>query len=162
MVIGNIAGEKPSDVEYPAVIGRALTYLRETDFTKVADGRYELDGDRMYADVQRYMTVPDEELRPEAHRRYLDIQFIAEGEEYIGWCAFSPAMKPTAPYDEEKDIMFFERLEPESCFALTKGSFAILTPKDIHRPRGMIGDRPSRVTKVVVKIALALLRENEK
>ena len=162
MVIGNIEGEKAADVEYPPVIRRALAYLRETDFTKVEDGRYELEGGCMYADVHRYMTKPVEELRPEAHRRFADVQFVAEGEEYIGWCPFSPAMKATAPYDEEKDIIFFEKLEPESCFALTKGSFAILMPKDIHRPCGTIGDRPSHVTKVVVKIAMELLRENEK
>ena len=161
MVIGNIAGDKPADVEYPSAIGRALAYLRETDFTKVEEGRYELEEGLMYADVHRYMTKPAEELRPEAHRRYADVQFVAEGEEYIGWCPFSPAMKATAPYDEEKDIVFFEKLEPESSFALTKGSFAILMPKDIHRPCGMIGERPSHVTKVVVKIELALLRENE-
>ena len=162
MVIGNIAGEKPAGVEFPAVIGRALAYLRETDFTKVEDGRYALDGDRMYVDVRRYMTKPVKELRPEAHRRYADVQFVAEGEECIGWCPFSPIMKVTEPYDEEKDIVFFEKLEPESIFTLTKGSFAVLTPKDIHRPCGMIGEQPSRVTKVVVKIAIALLRENGK
>ena len=73
--------------------------------------------------------------------------------------AFTPALKESAPYDEEKDIVFYERLEPESDFVLSEGCFAVLTPKDIHCPCVAIDEKPSPVLKVVVKIAVDLLEE---
>ena len=160
MIIGNIKDEDTEGIVFSAAMERALSYLRDTDFSKVADGRYEIDGDRIYATVSRYRTKPEAECRPESHRRYADVQFVADGQEFIGWCAFTPALKEAVPYDEEKDITFYEKLEPESYFVLSDGCFAILLPKDIHRPCVAIDDEPSPVLKVVVKIAVELLEED--
>ena len=159
MIIGSIRDEDTAGVAFSSAMERALAYLRETDFSKMADGRYDIDGDRIYAKVQRYVTKPAAECRPESHRRYADVQFVAEGQEFIGWCAFSPELKIAEPYDEEKDVAFYEKLEPESNFVLADGCFAVLLPKDIHRPCCAI-DEPSPVLKVVVKIALELFEED--
>ncbi len=161
MIIGSIDSENGAGVTVPPVVDRALSYLRKTDFSKMKDGRYEIDGDRMYATVQRYQTKPGKDCRPESHRRYVDVQFVAEGQEFIGWCAFTPELKVAEPYNEEKDITFYEKLEPESNFVLSEGCFAVLMPKDIHRPCCAI-DGPAPVLKVVVKIAVELLEENLK
>ena len=161
MIIGNIHDEDAAGVFFSPAMKRALAYLRETDFSKMKDGRYEIDGDRIYATVQRYDSKPERECRPESHRRYADVQFVAEGQEFIGWCAFTPALKISAPYDEKKDVAFYEKLEPESNFVLSEGSFAVLTPKDIHRPCCAI-EKPEPVLKVVVKIAVELLEEDLK
>ena len=159
MIIGNIYDEGEAGVFFSSAMKRALSYLRETDFSKMEDGRYEIDGDRIYATVQRYETKPEKECRPESHRRYADVQFVAEGQEFIGWCAFTPELKIAEPYNEEKDITFYEKLVPESNFVLSEGCFAVLFPKDIHRPCCAIGE-PSPVLKVVVKIAVELLEED--
>lgn len=161
MIIGNIRDEDAAGIAFLPTMSRVLSYLRETDFTKMKDGRYELDGDRVYFTVQRYTTKPEQECRPESHRRYADVQYVAQGQEFIGWCAFTPELKTAEPYDEEKDIIFYERLEPESNFVLSEGCFAVLTPEDIHRPCCAIGE-PSPVLKVVVKIAVELLGEEGK
>lgn len=161
MIIGDIHDDEAAGVVFSPAMEKALSYLRETDFSKLEDGRYEIDGDQIYATVQRYKTKPEKECRPESHRRYADVQYVAEGQEYIGWCAFTPALKITEPYDEKKDIAFYEKLEPESNFILTEGSFAVLTPKDIHRPCCAI-EAPSPVLKVVVKIAVELFEEEGK
>ena len=159
MIIGSIHDEDMEGIAFSPAMERALSYLRETDFSKLKDGRYEIDGDRIYATVSRYQSKPEEECRPESHRKYADVQFVAEGQEFIGWCAFTPALKESTPYDEEKDIIFYERLEPESDFVLSEGCFAVLTPKDIHCPCVAIDEKPSPVLKVVVKIAVDLLEE---
>ena len=159
LIIGNIRDEETEGVLGSKAVERALAYLRETDFSKIADGRYEIDGDRMYATVSRYKTKPETECRPESHRRYVDVQYVAEGQEFIGWCAFTPALKEATAYDAEKDIIFYERLEPKSDFVLSEGCFAVLLPKDIHRPCVSMDDEPSSVLKVVVKIAVELIEE---
>ena len=59
------------------------------------------------------MTVSESETKPpeclpfEAHRRYIDIQFVVAGQEAIRFAPAS-AMKTTEPYDAAKDVEFFE------------------------------------------------------
>ena len=162
MMIGTVDAAARRQEEYPPVIDEALAYLRSHDFTKLAEGRYyprgKEHGEEMYADVQRYETKAAKECYPEAHKRYADVQFVAEGCEYLGWCPFSPELQVHAAYNDVLDIAFFERLVPESTIMLQPGSFAVLYPEDVHAPRMATEDGPGKpVTKVVVKISVDLL-----
>ena len=154
MIIGSIDSLDDSHVRYPAMVQKALDYLRDHDFTKLADGRYPIDGDKCVANLQRYTTRLYHECSPETHEKFVDVQFVVEGEEYMGWCPFSPDLTVKVPYDAEKDITFYESLVPDSNIVLTPGRFAVLYPEDVHRPQGAVDDMPSKVTKVVVKIAV--------
>ena len=163
MIIGNIERHKNEAAHYAPALERALAYLQQHDFTKMETGRYELEGEGgclMYANLDRYDTKPVEICHPEAHKRYVDVQYIVEGQEYMGWCMQNPDLKVYEEYDAERDIMFYEKLVPESVCVLKPGDFAILEPRDVHRPCGMIGDKPEPVTKVVVKVCVDLLQEN--
>lgn len=161
MVIGTMDAASRRHAEYPPIIEEALEYLRQQDFSKLEDGRYfprgEEHGKEIFADVQRYTTKPAEECYPEAHKRYADVQFIAEGSEYLGWCPFSPDLVEHAPYNDVYDITFFEKLVPESTLIMKPGSFAVLYPEDVHAPRMETEEGPKPVTKVVVKISVDLL-----
>src|SRR5262249_18280705 len=80
-------------------------YLKR-DLAQVADGRYEILGDDVFAMVQSYDTKPQEAGRWEAHRRYADIQFMISGRERMGVAPLE-RMKSQAPYDADKDVEFF-------------------------------------------------------
>ena len=60
MVIGTMDAASRRHAEYPPIIEEALEYLRQQDFSKLADGRYfprgEEHGEEIFADVQRYTT----------------------------------------------------------------------------------------------------------
>ncbi len=157
MFIGNIDVKNPAYGTYPEAIQRALDYLRSHDFTKMEDGTYPIEGEKMYAKVQRYETRLMESCRPESHQKFIDIQYVAEGEEYLGWCPFSPDLRTAAPYDAKNDVAFYEELVPESNLVLLAGSFAVLYPDDVHRPCGAIEDEPGHVTKVVIKVSVELI-----
>ena len=157
MFIGSIDSLDNGHADYPKIVQKALEYLRSHDFTKLEDGRYPIDGDKCVANLQRYTTRVFEECRPETHKKYVDIQYVVEGEEYMGWCPFSPDLKVTAPYDAEKDITFYEELVPDSNIVLTPGRFAVIYPEDVHRPQGAVEGEPGPVTKVVVKISVDCL-----
>ncbi|MBO6179391.1 MAG: YhcH/YjgK/YiaL family protein [Selenomonadaceae bacterium] len=158
MFIGTIHAEASTFEDYPAAIKKALDFLRSKDFTKVENGRIELEADnKMYAVVQRYETRDMAKGRPETHKKYIDIQYIADGQEYMGWCPFSPDLKVSEAYNPEKDVAFYEKLVPESNVVLAAGSFAVLYPDDVHRPCVDVEGEKSNVTKVVVKISLDLL-----
>ncbi len=133
-------------------IEAALAYLAKTDFQSLSPGRYELDGDRLYAMVQRYATKPPAGGRWEAHRRYLDVQYVVEGTERIGWAPLEEKTAIETPYDAEKDVIFYRTAG--DLLQLTAGTFAIFAPHDIHSP-GLHASptEPVDVLKVVVKVA---------
>lgn len=157
MVIGNIKEADTGFKKYPDRIRKALNFLKDTDFSQLPDGRIDID-EGMYANLQRYETRVPNSGKPEAHRLYIDVQYVVEGEEEMGWCPINPDLEPVAPYDEEKDLIFYQNLVPESTVPLRKHDFAILYPHDVHRPCGSLYAEPTKVTKVVVKIAVNTIK----
>ena len=125
----------------------ALRYLQGTDFEQVEPGRYEIDGDRVFALVQEYESKPKEEGFWEAHRQYVDVQYVASGAEHMG---YAPAERLQAGvYDAEKDFL---KLDGDGEFLKVRaGSFVILAPQDAHMP-GTAITAPQPVKKVVVKV----------
>ena len=129
-------------------IQTALKYLSETDFSKVEAGKYILDGDNIFAMVQEYSTKPLKACALEAHKKYIDIQFMDEGEECIGYEPLSK-QEVSAQYDETDDCWLFKG--NPNIIKYTKGMFAILYPQDLHMPR-LISGNSLPVRKVVVKV----------
>ena len=125
----------------------ALKFLSETDFTKMELGRYELDGDNILYMVQRYETDPDKTIS-EAHKKYIDIQFMLSGEEIIGVAPIC-AQKKLTEAKPENDVWFYEcKTEPLTLFA---NSFMVLYPNDLHCPGVAVKDALT-CRKVVVKV----------
>ncbi len=133
-------------------IGAALTYLVETDFVSLEPGRYDIDGDDVFALVQEYETIPQEQGKWECHRKYADIQFIVEGVEQIGYASV-PGMEVVATYNPDKDISFLTG--KGDYVTLNKGFFGIYFPGDAHQPKIAPGNIIGKVKKVVVKIKMA-------
>ena len=130
-------------------IARALKMMAETDFNEVEDGKYPVDDANLYYLVIRYDTAPIME-KIEAHRKYIDIQFMAKGDERIGVDNIA-GLKVHTPYSEEKEVEFFKAEKSASYIDVKEGMFAIFWPDDAHMPGREI-DKPQNVTKVVFKI----------
>ena len=125
----------------------ALKFLADTDFTKIPLGKYELDGDNIYYMVQKYDTDPDKTVS-EAHKKYIDIQYIVKGEEVIAVAPIQ-AEKTIVDAKEEKDVWHYEcETQP---LILKDGDFMVLYPSDLHLP-GKAVNVPKEVLKVVVKV----------
>lgn len=126
---------------------KAFEFILTSDFSKLEDGKYEIKGDDIFAIVQQYKTKDKEEAILEAHKKYIDIQYISSGVELIG---VSMLDKQTPVVSEsEKDLAFYEG---ESSFIkLKKGMFAIFFPHDLHMP-GIKQDQSIAVKKVVLKV----------
>ena len=85
MISGNIH-ENENLRFLPAALQRAVQFLKENDLAAHEPGKFELDGDKMILQVIDQDTAPREQLRPECHRKYVDVQFLAAGgPERIGW-----------------------------------------------------------------------------
>ena len=131
---------------------KAFEVLGDEKLTEKADGKYEVDGKNLYYLVQRYQSKPLAEGRFEAHQKYIDIQYIAAGEEMLGY-APTEGLEVQTPYNPEKDIIFYNKPEKFTPVHLKAGLFAILWPDDAHMP-GRALDEPSNVLKVVVKVKI--------
>jgi biofilm protein TabA len=114
------------------------------------DGRYEIDGNRIFAIVSTYPTKMDRSLPFEGHRKYIDFQCLLSGEERID-IVQGKGFKVTQKYSAKKDIYFIRPLACYSSIILTPGTFAIFHPQDLHRPgQGITKSSPAR--KLVIKI----------
>lgn len=131
---------------------KAFEYL-ETLNTGTATGRYELDGDRVYCLVQRYQTKPLAQAKLEAHRNYVDIQYLIAGRETILWAPLAALTTVTQPYDATRDIGFFATVAGTTPVNLEAGHFSILFPADGHAP-GIEWNGALDVVKAVVKVRL--------
>ncbi len=129
-------------------IARGLEFLRKTDLAALPPGRHEIDGDRVYAMVSEYCTKPVEAGRWEAHRRYLDLQFLQRGRERVGRAPLERF--EAGPYDETKDVAFLSG--SGEFVTLGAGDFLIVWPHEAHMPQ-IAADAPAPVKKIVVKIA---------
>jgi YhcH/YjgK/YiaL family protein len=130
-------------------VARAFDYLLNTDLRSAGVGRHDIDGDRIYALHSDYVTKGLTEGKWEAHRKYIDLQYVVAGEERIG---FAPLSRFSAgAYDAEKD---FVPLAGDGNFVTVRpGVFVLLFPADAHMP-GIAIATPSRVRKVVVKVSV--------
>ena len=133
---------------------KALKYLAATDFSKVPNGRYELDGEKMYANVDTYTTEDSRKKKPEAHNKYIDVQYLGKGTEKIYFAPRTADVKVVEDYAEERDLLFFENIAENDSVVLNAGDFAVLFPWELHRPGCNAEETPSDVQKIVVKIAV--------
>lgn len=133
-------------------LAKGFAFLEQLP-TDIAIGRHDIDGEAVYALVQRYQTRPVAQMQLEAHRRYIDVQFLASGREVIHWAPLAGLAAATKPYDNVTDAALYS-LPPDTMpVQLRAGQFAILFPDDAHAPCCAWGD-PAEVLKVVVKIAV--------
>lgn len=123
-----------------------------------ADGRYEIDGDRLFAMVQGYATEPAAAKKWEAHRAYVDLQVVTAGVEMIGYAPVE-TLTIAESYDAEKDVAFYDAPADggATLVHVPAGMAMLLLPGDAHQP-GVQAGRPGAVRKVVFKLAAEAFR----
>ena len=84
MFLGNL-DQWEKDAQYvPAYIRPFIEMLAHVDFDTLETGRHEL-GNGNYMNVDESVTAPAGERKTECHSRYIDIQVLVDGSEYIGF-----------------------------------------------------------------------------
>lgn len=123
-----------------------LDYIKSATFSALEDGRINIT-DTIWANLQTYQTKMDALF--EAHRKYIDVQYIISGTEKIG-VADLKTCQPEIPYDTEKDIEFLNT-NKSTYIEMQQGDYLVLYPKDAHKPSISI-DESVEVRKLVAKI----------
>ncbi|MCD7879053.1 MAG: YhcH/YjgK/YiaL family protein [Candidatus Gastranaerophilales bacterium] len=123
-------------------------YIKQNDLKNMECGIHELKGKEIYFNLQEYKTKPIQKL--EAHKKYIDIQVVITGEEYMGYTNISNT-SIIEEYNEEKDVMFLSGT-PDKIKTDNK-SFLIFYPEDAHMPALSIKE-PQNVKKAIFKILI--------
>jgi len=129
-------------------IARGLEALAEMDFSTMEDGKHPIDGDDVFVLLSSYTTKAAADVRPEAHKKYIDIQYLISGSEYIG-CAPLDRMLEAVEEKPEKDISYY-RGEVD-LLPLERDIFQMFFPQDAHSPCIAKGG-PMQVRKAVIKV----------
>ncbi len=130
---------------------KVFDFLKQ-DLNSLAMGKYLLEGDHVFAMVSEYETKSPQDAKWEAHRKYIDLQYVISGQEVIGVLPLEKTVDPQN-YNEQKDLIFFGEQDGEF-FTATPDCFFLFFPDDVHRPCMMI-EQSESVKKLVIKIAVA-------
>ncbi|RIK84178.1 MAG: YhcH/YjgK/YiaL family protein [Planctomycetota bacterium] len=127
----------------------AFEFLRTGQCESLPPGKHTLDGDRLFMLIAEDAGRGRAGAPLEAHRRYIDIQYVVRGVDTMGWRPLEKCERPRSEFDAAKDIVFFDDA-PVAWFDVPAGTFTIFFPHDAHAP--LAGDAPPR--KAVVKVAV--------
>ena len=139
--------------ELPAYVGlhpglKCLAdYLATHPIWGLSDGRHEVDGSRLYLNVEVGTLVEPRQRRLEVHRRYMDLHLPLSGPEIIGWTPSTDLGTSDEPFDEARDIAFYTQ-EAQTYVRVMPGQALLLMPGEGHAP--LVGSGQMR--KVIAKL----------
>lgn len=131
---------------------KAFDFIKKAVSEKKPEGKYEIEGESLFAVVQEYTTKDTSEAKLEAHRKYIDIQFIDTGIEDVEMQDISHA-ETCEEYNCEKDVEFFKDSDKIKKCPIGSGEYGIFFPQDVHKPGLVYNGEKTAVRKILVKIA---------
>ena len=96
------------------VFEKAFAFLRQDGLAELPADRYEIDGEKLFCIISKGPGRSRAEAKLEAHRKYIDIQYVIAGTDEMGWKPTADCKSIETEYDAEKDIMFFKEFKPFS------------------------------------------------
>ena len=150
-IVGKLA-DSDKYLNLNPLFGKAFAFLKRPDLAALPPGRYDIDDNRCWANVQEATLAPSSERKLEAHRKFIDIQAPVTGPETIGLAEMDAAAQ-ALPFDEANDCVVYEgKFNPVT---LQPGEFAIFFPPfGAHAPCCRTPGGPEKIKKVVVKVAV--------
>lgn len=131
-------------------IQKCIEYVKNNDILSFETGVYEIeDGIKMNYD--NYNSKEEKDGLWESHIKYLDVQVMLDGEEYIAVNNIKNMKKKSK--DQKNDIIFFIGDELFK-IPLKKDDILILYPEDVHMP-GLKIRKSIFNKKVVFKIEIS-------
>jgi biofilm protein TabA len=122
-------------------------YLDSIDQKAFVPGKKEITGNDLYSTAVIADGKGKDHASLEIHRQYIDLHYVIDGIDTIGWKPLCKCIHARSTYDSEKDILFYDD-KPEEWINILPGNFAVFFPSDAHAPLGGAG----RVHKIIFKI----------
>lgn len=134
-------------------IQQGFEFIINNDLKSIECGRHEI-APGVYANVQQLDTKLPHEAKFEAHREYIDIQYVISGSERMDFSLIDNFVTQI-PYDAQKDLEFLSLKDDAFCpntICVKEGEFAVFFPQDCHAPMLCMNEKRENIKKVIVKI----------
>ena len=149
MIFGNIQNLKEYFFLEDGVF-ECFRYAKEHDLDGFRKGSHEIEGQRLFVNIVEYETVEAEKRFWEAHREYLDIHLMLEGEEQIDLNFIQNT--DVKDYVQEDDFLPMEGKKNGSVI-LREGDFLICYPGDAHRTAVAV-EGSKKIKKAIFKVRI--------
>ena len=136
------------------VANEILAFVEKAKSEMLEVGRYDLDGNNLFALVQSYTGKEHCEGKWETHEKYIDLQYVLSGTEIIK-CVDFTKLTLVGCYDESMDLAFYEDYKEDSLSVLESDMFGIYFPHDAHMPGLKVNNE--EINKIVFKIKVDTL-----
>ena len=130
----------------------AARFLLEQNLKALPLGRNEI-GHGAFANVAEYETKLHNVY--ELHRRYIDVQLLAFGQEEVYVADKDKARLPMGDYDEAGDFILFEEADDARPVLVSPEHYQLFYPSDAHKPCMAVDGCPQPVRKICLKMPYA-------
>ena len=151
MIIGHSKHWGTERAFAPPVLQKAIDELLHMDVGHLEPGTYPIQGEDIYVNVMETITKRKQDQPAEKHERYIDVHYLLQGREAMGWRIYDSGLTASVTYNAEGDYALYDDLPGETEIHLTTGMYAVMLPEDIHRPL-LAEESPEPIRKAVVKI----------
>jgi biofilm protein TabA len=125
----------------------AYDFLLGIKHNGIPEGRFSVNGDALIAIVSTGEGNKEGSAPLEVHKKYIDIQYIINGIDRMGWKDFETCTKLTKPYSTDDDKALYAD-HPSTYFDVHADQCAIFFPNDAHSPM----NGPGVVHKIILKV----------
>lgn len=125
--------------------------LKRVSSEAFAKGKHPVDDFRVFINALEYNTKNVSDSLMEAHRRYIDVMLMLEGEEKIGYMPFREINNVVKEYSEAGDSLMAGLEEGCSWITMKAGDVAIFFPEEAHAP-GVNLKAETHVRKLIAKV----------
>ena len=115
-----------------------------------------LDGENIFINGVNYTSEAKPQGKLEAHRKYIDVMYVVEGEETFFYKPIAEVKQITMPYDAEKECALAEIDADAARHRFSEGHFLVFFPQDGHLA-AQLWDKPCKVRKFIAKVAVETL-----
>lgn len=150
MIYANINDSTTDFISKNSSIGQIIDFIKNNDLATLTIGAHDVT-QTIRANVQEYLTKPENEGRWESHKQFIDFQFIISGEEFIKVINKKNLTVKTNAL-VEKDALYYEKYTGKTTdMLLQAGDYLLLTPEDAHEACLNVQKQVS-VKKAVIKL----------
>lgn len=149
VIFGNIHYKEHS-TELSGKLKECIDYAHTHPLAQLEPGSYPIHGDDLFVNIVTYETTEAENRFWEAHRTYLDLHLMLDGEERID-LNFLDNME-IKPYVAKDDFVPAAGIKKCSV-VLTVGDFLVCFPEDAHMT-GIHNGQPGTIKKAIFKIRI--------
>lgn len=140
----------------PPVIVDVCKHLSGLELANLENGRHQIT-DQIYMNVMEFETTSVETKQAELHHKYIDVQVLIRGTEYIEYGVAYPDTKNCTEYNQDDDYQLISEIVDKNGIYLNPNNFAVFYPYEPHKPGCYLHNSVCTLKKLVVKIPVDLI-----